>query len=178
MAIFMSRDGKVSVVRVGIFLAALGAIVIISGYILFSLEQRRFKSPLNIDLYPGAVEAGQSTRTSTSRLVFYHVADATPEQVAAYYDGKMLSFYDNSAEDLDRERCDRYPRAPEIFRDYVEGSGNVPYYFACGFADTSDSIGSGSRFTLVRIYPGVRNDSTGMNEEGLTVIVYEQDWQR
>lgn len=179
MSIFVNREGNISIVRVGTVAAVLGVVVLAGGFILNSLENRKFNSPLNIEIYPGAVEWGERQTSSTSRQLIYRVPGVEPEQVAQFYDELMLEFYDSNPADLDRPQCVRIPRLDQnngIFADYQEGAGNLPYYFSCLFEEVPRFNSSRYRFTRVNVQPGVLNSATGTDTRGETVIEYEQDW--
>ena len=175
MAVFVNREGNISMIRVGIALVGLGVLVIIGGFVLFQIEQQRFKSPLSVDLYPGAQERGMDRETNTTRRLIFYVPDVEPMVVADHYNAELLEHTGESANDLDRERCRRNPASEdETFSDYEEGAGVVPYQYSCVFNETGFNA---HRFTQVTIQPGVRNDATGTDTTGQTVIIYEQRWE-
>ncbi len=175
MAVFVNREGNISLFRVGAALATFGILVIVGGFLIFQVEQQGYKSPLNIDLYPGSQELGTNTLNSTSRVVIYTVPDADTESVAAYYDDKLVEHEGSNANDLNRERCLRFPAGNgEIFSDFEEGTGVVPYFYRCIFNDSGLNV---TRWTQVTIHPGVINNETGMDTRGMTVIEYEQRWE-
>jgi len=181
MSVFVNREGNISVFRVGIFMLIFGIIIVVGGYIIFTIEQSRFNSPLNIDSYPGALEMGIDTRASNQQIVIYRVPDATVEEVFQYYDAEMVDHYDADPDPLSREndeRCSRFP-ASGAYPDYVEGSGNVQYYYSCLF---NDSQYGNNRWTEVRIMPGLltlaADGSEIENTLGQTRIEYDQGWQR
>jgi hypothetical protein len=188
MNLIMNRKGNVSFIRLGIGFGLLGILVIIGGIILFNFEQQRFGSPLDVDLYPGATDWGERQTTHTSRELLYLVTDASPSDVARFYDQKMVEHYDTNAEDFERESCERFPRSAGLdplapfdanveapLEGYAPGSGLIPYYFKCEFSETGIGMtGNGlHRSTTVTIQPGVPERET----EGMTVIIYEQNWQ-
>lgn len=175
MSVFVNRDGSISIVRVGTIAAVLGVLFAVAGFIWFSLEQQRFESPLEVDLYPGAEtwggpeELGPGLQRST-----YRVPGADAEAVAVYYNDAMYDYYDTSAnEAANDERCQRFP-VQDVFDEYEAGNGLVPFYYVCLF---NDSEFGNNRYTQVTIQPGVRNDETGLDTTGNTVLVYEQFWQ-
>lgn len=175
MSIFVNRDGSISVVRVGTVTAFLGVVFVVAGFIWFSLEQQRFGSPLDVDLYPGAEvwggteELGPGLERST-----YRVPGVDAETVTAFYNDAMYDYYGTSAtEAANDEECQRFP-VQDIFDDYEEGNGLVPFYYLCLF---NDSEFGNNRYTQVMIQPGVRNDETGLDTTGNTVLVYEHYWQ-
>ncbi|MEQ8677575.1 MAG: hypothetical protein RLP44_13740 [Aggregatilineales bacterium] len=175
MAVFVNREGNISLFRVGAALAIFGILVIVGGFLLFQVEQQGYKSPLNIELYPGSQELGISSQNRTTRTVIYTIPDAESEAVADYYDEKLVEHDGTNANSLNRERCLRFPSAEgEIFEDFVEGAGVVPYYYRCLFNDTGLNV---TRWTTVTIHPGVLNSETGMDTRGTTVVTYEQRWE-
>lgn len=183
MSVFVNREGDISIFRVGLFLLAIGLIIGIGGFIFFQIEQNRFNSPLNVDLYEGAVEYGISTRGNSERVVIYTISNATVEEVMDYYDREMADFYGVDADDLEdmlrrpnEEKCQRFP-SNDTFEDHVEGTGTVPYYFSCMF---SDSQYDSSRSTQVRIMPGLLREVDGEvmeNTLGMTRVEYVQEWE-
>lgn len=174
MSMFVNRDGSLSIVRIGTVIAVLGVVFVIGGFIWFNLEQQRFGSPLDVDLYPGAIDWGGNELAPTTRELFYQVPGVDAETVAVFYNERMYDYYGTSAEDADNDqRCQRIP-IQGIFEDYVEGAGVVPFQYICLF---NDSGFGNNRYTQVTIQPGVRNDETGSDTTGSTVIVYEQFWQ-
>jgi hypothetical protein len=174
MSIFVSKKGGFSVFRIGVGLAIFGLVVIAGGFILFQVDQQKFKSPLNIDLYPGAESFGETSRQSNSRELVYRVQSTDPSVVAEYYQGKLDDFYGNNPLDPVRENCVRTPSAGN-FPDYVEGAGMVPFQFKCEF---SDNTFNANRYTTVTIQPGVRDDEAGTDYTGATLIQYGQSWER
>ncbi len=92
MAVFVNREGNISLFRVGAALATFGVLVIVGGFLLFQIEQEGFKSPLNIELYPGSQELGTNTLNSTSREVIYAVPEVDTETIASYYDAELMEY--------------------------------------------------------------------------------------
>ncbi len=175
MSMFVNRDGSISIVRVGTFVAVLGVLFGIVGFILFTLDQQRFGSPLEVDLYPGseAWGAAEEFGPAATRSV-YRVSGVDAELVAQFYREQMYDYYDTSAAEADTdEDCQRFPVAG-VSEFYVEGNGNVPFEYVCFF---NDSQYGSNRSTEITIQPGVRNDETGTDTVGSTVVVYEQFWQ-
>ncbi len=173
MSFFVGRDGNISVLRVAIVIVILGVAVIIGGFLLFQLELRSFNTPLKVDVFPGAVELGAPNDLPGNNQTIVYQTDATPEDVFAFYDRLLAEHNGDSLNSLDRERCNRIPLEGQ-FEDYVEGSGNVPYQFTCGF--TESGWNGAFRDTVIKIQPGVRNDELAQDTTGSTIIVYEQHW--
>lgn len=175
MSILMGRDGNISILRVGTLIAILGVAVVIGGFILFQLEQASFASPLNIDLYPGAESWGENVQAENRRSLYYRVPNTSPDTVMTYYDELLAEHEGVSVLDGQRERCVRNPLEGS-FPDYVEGSGNVPFEYNCVFNDAG--FDGRLRYTRVRIQPGIRDNATQIDNTGMTVIEYEQYWDR
>lgn len=170
MSIFVNREGSLSIVRIGGAIAVIGVLVIVAGFVLFQIEQQRFKSPLDVDVYPNARNWRTSEDTGTFRRVWYYAEGIPADEVFAFYEQEIDSYYDGD----ENEDCERYPRIGE-FSDYEPGGDTVPYYYACMF---NDSQYNNNRYTLVRILPGVFDPETGNDYDGDTFIEYEQSWQR
>lgn len=184
MSIFVNRDGDISIFRVGIFILAIGFIIGLGGFVLFQLEQNRFNTPLNIDSYSNSTELGIRTLGDTERVVIYTIPNASVEDVMEHYELEIAEFYDVDPNDLEAmlrrptdERCNRFPTTG-IAEDYVEGSGNLQYYFSCMF---SDSQYDSERWTEVRIMPGVltlADDGQVLeNTLGVARVEYHQYWR-
>lgn len=168
MSFFLDKKGNLSVIRVGIVATILGAIVIIGGILIFSIERSSYQSPLNIDTPPGAVQWGnEDAGPGPRRIVLYQVPDMTPEEVAEFYQEKLDDHYNSKPSDGYRNRCIRTPLDGDM-TDYAEGLGNLPYWYTCVFDRQGFTM---SQTTEVRIEPGVRDDT-----KGITIIRYEQAW--
>jgi len=167
------KTGSLSGFRVAIAIAVFGAIFLVGGYIIFNLELRNAQQPLNIDV-PDATEliaVDESNMASGQRIVFYQSTLAA-DAIAAFYDQKLADFQNTTVQNLMRERCHRQPRDGND-RAYVAGNGSLPFFWQCLF----DNSTTYEQSTMIRIYPGQRNDATGENFEGVTRIDYEQFWQ-
>lgn len=179
MSMFLGRDGNISVFRTGIFIGIVGGILIVGGIILTQIQIQQRRSPYYPSIYPGSVEVTRQEYSSGQQRVIYQ-SDASPEQVRDFYQEKLDDHLGQSPLDPTRSTthvlCVRVPAAGE-FTDYVEGSGNLPYYYRCAFDDPSDNpFDQSARFTIVQIEPGVKNDSQGFDNSGLTFILYDQRW--
>ncbi|RMG73422.1 MAG: hypothetical protein D6711_10945 [Chloroflexi bacterium] len=173
MSIILNREGGVSVFRVGVLAAVIGILAIIGGYVYFQLENDRRSKPLEVELYPNAELWSQVYDLPTSREVYYISRDASPEDVVMYYQALLDDFYDQNATDPRREhQCRRFPESG-IFPDYVEGSGNLPYFYSCLF---EDAFFDAEHSTVIEIQPGIANDAEGFDNTGLTFIRYIQRW--
>lgn len=173
MSWFLDKRGDISPFRVAVAIAIFGGIVLVAGYLIFSLELQNARQPLNIDIPPQSeLMAVDDSNFAAGRRLVYYKTTITPEEVAAFYDQKLADFQGIPVTDSMRERCRRQPREGN-FRDYVPGNGSLPYYWDCLFDNTRVY----DQLTVVRIYPGQRNDATGENFEGSTRIDYEQAWQ-
>jgi hypothetical protein len=170
MGVFVGRDGNISIFRVSIIAVIVGAIFIVGGFVLFSLEQSFNSQPLEVTLPEGAVFKVTETLSGNARRLYYESAQEANE-IARFYDQQMLTFYgENSA---DRQSCVRTP-ASGNYSNYVEGNGTVPFEYRCLFSITS--LAGSERYTEVLIQPGVRNDAAGTNYVGITRIEHFQSW--
>lgn len=173
MSIMTNRDGSISVFRVGILAAVIGVLAILGGYIYFQVEQSKRQEPLDVELYQGAELWRTVNDLPTSREIYYASRDATPEDVLAFYQALLDDYYDQNPTDPRREnQCNRYPETG-TFPDYVEGSGNLPYYYSCLFE--SAFFGT-ENSTVIEIQPGIANDADGVDNIGITFIRYLQRW--
>lgn len=161
------RDGSFSVIRLGTFAAIIGVLLIIGAIVFFFIDRSSHQVPLQIDPYPGATNAGQVDRSKTSRSAYFQIANVTPEEVVAFYQGKMDSFYGTGTEKELRE-CKRFPPVGEQ-ESYTRGdAGAVPYQYTCLFDRSGFFV---SQLTAVIIQPGVDKN------KGMTIVAYEQSWQ-
>ena len=174
MSVFISRDGNISIFRIGLLLIGLGLAAGIGGFVLFQLDIAQRRSPLFIDRYPGAEEWFRQEISDNEQLVVYQVPGVDPELVAEFYQNELDERFNDGVEPANRERCVRNPIRGQ-FDDYVEGSGNLPYYYRCAFDNSSFGA---TQFTFITIEPGVRNDSAEppVDTTGMTIIQYEQTW--
>jgi len=181
MSFLVGRDGNISVIRAGALVAVIGIIFIVGGLILFTFEQASYQAPLNIDPFPGAVEQAQIPISSTLRRVEYQIPGKTPEEVKEYYQQKLDQLNGADPNDVLRDKCVRLPSEDSNarFLDYVEGSGNVPYYFRCVFNRSGFRL---LQTTEVQILPGTYKENAQGEVEwdtrGATVVRYEQQWER
>lgn len=165
MGLLVGRDGNLSIFRVGIIAAVLGAIFIVGGLVLFSLEQSANRQPLEVAVPEGA-QLLRTENVVTGRRLYYQTSQ-TPEEVASFYNNELTNFYKDTA---DRQICQRFN-----YEGAVDGSGRVPFEYKCLFSIGSFGI---ERWTQITIQPGVRNDATGEDFTGSTRIDYEQYWDK
>ena len=163
-----NRTGGVSIVRLSVFAAIIGVVIIVIAGITYLTDQVSKRSPLDIAPYPESAYWGSSNERPTSRNVFYLTAD-TPEEVVLYFQQKMTEHYGNND-----QRCVRYPASGNA--PGSENDANVaPFVFRCMF----DNSGfNSSQYTQVEIYPGRADPDPTLSAEGQTVIRYIQQWQR
>ncbi len=168
MSVFLGRDGNISIFRVALLVALLGILFIGGALLSFFIDQTSRQSPLNIEPYPGAEPMGEIPNGPTARSLIFRVRDASPEQVAEYYQQKLTEF--SGADDLE---CSRIPRVGV----YPEAEGRndvVPYQFICHF----DRSGfRATQYTKVKIQPGIFSAVPAENTLGYTMIEHEQRWQ-
>lgn len=165
MGFLTGRDGSISVFRISIVAALLGALFIVGGVILFTLEQAANRQPLEIAVPESAERRGVENRTPNNRRIYFETTD-TPEQVAEFYNRLLSEFYNDPR---DQRGCQRFN-----YEGAVPGSGRVPFEFKCMFTVDAQGI---ERWTEVLIQPGVRNDATGEDYTGTTRIEHEQYWE-
>ncbi|MFW5691108.1 MAG: hypothetical protein ACOCXZ_01295 [Chloroflexota bacterium] len=171
---FLNREGGVSVIRVGILIAVLGVLGVVAGVVIFQLEHQQRKSPLNIAIYPGASEwRREDPEGVPQRTVYYQTTDS-PEDVAAFYQAELDDHLGQNPLDPNRETCVRVPASGQ-FADFEPGTGNLPFYYRCAY---DNAFFDSEQLTIVEIQPGVRSDETGINNEGITIIKYDQRWSR
>ncbi len=173
------RDGRISMLRLGILGALIGVIVIVLGVASYFIDRASHQVPLDISPYPQAQRVqGEIARASNIRSIYYLISDATADQVAAYYQQQLDQFYGNSAGDQNREKCNRFPTdfdpgvdsPADYFPEYNAGNPDVPpYRYICLFDRSGFFI---TQFTQVTIEPGIQSRDT----QGKVVVEYEQHW--
>jgi hypothetical protein len=164
----MNRRGGISIVRMSLIGAFVGILLIVGAVVSYMTDQASHRSPLDIPTYPNAVFWGTSEVKPTSRNVFYRVSDA-PEKVASYYQQKMVEHYGNND-----QGCVRLPATGNA--PGSETNPNIsPFIFRCMFDNSGFNT---SQFTQVEIYPGEENADPFFNAKGLTIVKYEQQWQK
>lgn len=170
---FLSRDGNLSVFKVGVAIAIVGGLLVVGGFILAAVEQNTFRSPLEVAVPPETTVLATDDLSPASRRIFYESL-LEPEDVYRHYDQLLAQHEGLDINDPNRERCIRNPSRGD-FESYTPGDGSVPFEYRCLFQQTS-LLGI-DKATLITIQPGVRNDATGQNFEGTTRIDYEQYWE-
>lgn len=167
MSFILGKDGDISLFRVGTLVAIVGVVLVAGGIAAFLLDQNSYRVPLDVDPYPGAESWGNVRESGATRRLVFLVSDVSPEEVAAYYDQKLLAF------DGGEQGCERIPAVGE-----VEGAATdrtvVPYWYKCLFQRTGLRS---SQQTTVTVQPGVFNADPAMNTEGKTVVEHSQRWQ-
>ena len=174
MGFLMGRDGNLSIVRVSILIGVVGLLLVGAGFLSFTMDQQSRRQPLMINLPAGAQEWGLPSELGLGwRRVFFRADGADIDQIARFYDERMLEHYGTRANEPQRESCNRFPPAGN-FADYEPGTDKIPFQYTCMF----DRSGLNStQWTQVTIQPGVFNADPVRNSEGAVVIVYEQRWQ-
>lgn len=168
MSILLGRDGNISVFRVALLVALLGFLFIGGALVSFFIDQASRRSPLDIEPYPGAEPLGEIPNGPTARSLIFRVSDASPEQVAEYYQRKLTEF--SGGDDLE---CSRIPRVG-IYPEAEGRNDVVPYQYICHF----DRSGfRATQYTKVKIQPGIFSSIPENNTLGYTMIEHEQRWQ-
>lgn len=164
----MNRRGGPSIVRLGLIAGLIGLLLMGVGVAAFFIDQSSRRQPFEVAPFPGAEAWGTGVVTETSRELFYKVTTASPDEVARYYQQKMVEHYGN-----DQEHCVRMPPTGE-----APTSPNVPNFIPFQYICLFDNSGlNTTQYTRILIYPGSYNDDPFMNSQGQTVILYQQQWQ-
>lgn len=161
------RDGNFSVIRVGTIAAIIGVLFIIGAIVFFFVDRGSRQVPLEIEPFPGAADSGIIPRSGTSQTEFFRVSNATPEDVVAYYQGKMDGFYGAGTEKELRE-CKRFPSSGEQLEFQRGDPGVIPYQYTCLFDRSGFFV---SQFTTIIIQPGIDKN------KGITIVAHEQTWE-
>jgi hypothetical protein len=164
----MNRRGGLSFFRVMLIVAFIGILLIAGAVVSYLTDQASHRSPLDIPLYPGAVLWGTSDVKPTSQNVYYRVND-TPEKVAGYYQQKMVEHYGNN-----EQGCVRIPPTGDMPGPDTDQT-IAPFVYRCMFDNSGFNT---SQYTQVEIFLGGENPDPNLNAKGLTVIEYEQQWQK
>ncbi len=160
------RDGNLSIIRVGTLAAIVGVLFIIGAIVFFFIDRGSHQVPLEIESFPGAANSGVITRSSTSQTEYFQITTASPEDVVAYYQGKMDGFYDAGTEKELRE-CKRFPASGNQFEFERGDPGIVPYQYTCLFDRSGFFL---TQSTAIVIQPGIDKN------EGITIVAHEQIW--
>lgn len=164
------QSSGISIIRVGAIAAVIGILIIVGGVASFFVDRASHQVPLEIEIYPGAAVLGQRTHSNTSRTVVYQVSNASPDQVKEFYQQRMDQFYGSDVESELRS-CKRNPLEGN-FPEFDRGDAGVaPFQWSCMFDRSGFQI---TQSTRVNIQPGVPANNTA----GMTIIQYEQIWQR
>ncbi len=168
MSVFMGRDGSISIFRVALAVALVGILFIGGALLSFFIDQSSRQSPLEIEPFPGAEPMGEIPGGLAARSLIFRVSDASPEEVADYYQQKLTEFSGS-----DPQECARIPRVGS----YPEAEGRndvVPFQYICHF----DRSGfRATQYTKVTIQPGIFSAVPADNTLGFTMIEHEQRWQ-
>ena len=164
----MNKRGGISIVRLGLIAGLVGVLLVGFGIVAFTSEQATHRTPFAPPLYPGAEAWGTGNVGESSRELFYKVSNATPDEVARFYQQKMIEHYGNN-----QEHCVRNPPEGE-----APTSPNVPNFIPFQYICMFDNSGfRTTQYTRVLIYPGSSSEEAFLDSEGQTVILYEQHWQ-
>jgi hypothetical protein len=166
MSFLVGSDGNLSLFRVGTVIGAIGILLLIGGVAAYVLDQNSYKTPLNVEPYPGAETWGTPREQGASRRVVYKVDAGSPDEVAAYYSQKLNDFGGDTS-------CVRTPQVGTAPGSESDPS-IVPFTFRCLFQRTGLGV---SQQTVVTIQPGVFNADPLLNTQGATVIEHNQTWQ-
>lgn len=175
MDFLTDKRGNLSVIRVSLVFAFIGAIFLIGGFLSFTIDQESRRSPFFPELPPGAQQWGVPDPLGvTSQRVFYRVDGGDMDAIVAFYNERIASHYGISVGEPGGERCHRFPPVGD-FPDHEPGDGTVPFYYTCMFDRGGLNM---QQFTQVTIQPGASDTDPFRDSEGAVVIIYEQRWQR
>lgn len=169
MSFLTGRDGQISVIRVGTFVAIIGIFLVIAAVIAFYIDQASYQVPLDIAVYPGAETLSESQILGNSRHQVFVVRSSAPEDVVTHYQELMARDFAGSG-----ESCRRYPNDVGNYPASEGRNDVVPYQFICLF---SRSGFSSHHYTKVTIQPGLFDPNERVNQLGNTLIEYEQRWE-
>jgi len=167
MTVRKPARGGWSIFRLALVAGGIGLGLILIGVLIFLSDQASRRAPFNVPTYPSAVEWGMRDVRPTSRTMLYRERDASPEEVAAFYQQQMERHYGDG-----EESCVRIPASgnnPINPNDPL----SIPYQFRCLFDNSGFQT---TQLTQVLIYPGTFDPDPDMNSEGMTVIEYQQRW--
>ncbi|MCA0452647.1 MAG: hypothetical protein LCI00_01565 [Chloroflexi bacterium] len=162
----LGRDGNVSFIRLGTLAAIIGVLIILGGLALFFVDRANHQRPFDIEPPAGSALWFSADKGGNARQVVYRVQGANADDIAAYYQRKLLEFGGNNG-----DKCVRFPSIGN-YTEYDGGNREIPpFRWSCMFDNSGFQI---SQSTRVNIEPGTEaNDSVGM-----VVIENEQYWQR
>ncbi|MFZ4826347.1 MAG: hypothetical protein ACOYLB_03240 [Phototrophicaceae bacterium] len=164
MFMIFNRDGKVSSLRISLSVFGLGVLLVVAAVISYFVDQASYRTPLEIEPFPGSVYAGTIEGNASSNEVYYRVAGGNPEAVVAHYN----KLYDQSRfRDISEERCLRYPPAGN-YPAFDQGREVPPYQYICLYQRNGLRA---SHVTEVTIQPGIKD------REGSVIILHNQAWQ-
>ncbi len=163
-----------SIFRISLIAVIIGVVFLVGAIVAVLVEQQSYRAPLVIDAPAGAVRLGEVAEgTSGTRSTVFYETTLPIEDVLAHYERLMADFYDTNPNDPLRERCRRTPAGTAVYPNFQVGNGTVPFEYKCLFERSGINV---TQETLVIFQPGVRNDAEGINNEGKTMIYYEQFW--
>jgi hypothetical protein len=171
MGFLTSRDGGLSMFRIGLLLAVIGAVLVGGGFLLFSLEQAGRRQPLEVAIPAQTTLLATEVLSENSRRQYFR-SELSAADVAAFYNEQLLSFTGSSANDVSRETCVREPRTGN-YPNYLPDNGVIPYKYTCLFDSTAINV---DQFTTILIHPDVVDAPAG-DIEAATRIEYDQYWQ-
>jgi hypothetical protein len=160
------RDGKVSVLRVGLLALGIGVILLLGALISFFVDRAARQRPLDVAIYPNAVLVNTIDLPPVDRQLVYTVGGATPEDVVGHYQGRMNEFWGMATEPELRD-CKRLPPVGNYENDSAGNPPSIPYEYICLFEASGINT---TQYTRVGIQPG-----TG-DYAGMVVIIYSQTW--
>lgn len=169
MSLLLGRDGQISIVRVGTVVAVIGVLLVVGAAVTFYFDQASREVPLDVEVYPGAESLGEPEPIGNNRILYFIVPDTAPEEVVEHYNRILIEQYGNTG-----ERCQRFPNDVDNFANSAGRNDVVPYEYLCLF-DRSGFYAT--QFTRVKIQPGLFNPDSRVNQEGNTLIEYQQRWQ-
>ncbi|MDX2160757.1 MAG: hypothetical protein SF162_05480 [bacterium] len=161
------KRGRLSLFRVAVLGAVIGAVLIGFGIVALNNDQNSRRSPLLVEPYPGSEQWGELVQeTATNVRFFLRARNIAPEQVAAYYQTRLSDFANG-------ERCVRTP-ADGSLPTNPDQPNSIPYRFDCMFDRSSRSA---TQYTRVSIFPEMPGMDPYTDETNNTIITYQQVWQ-
>ncbi|MDX2136511.1 MAG: hypothetical protein SF123_00325 [Chloroflexota bacterium] len=161
-----ARKGS-SFFRTILIVGVVGLVLIVGGAISFFADQSSRRSPLEIEVYPGASYRGLVEQTSSSQTMYFLVPGVMPEQVAEFYQQEMREHYGDTG-----ENCVRIPEIGQFPPEELQPD-YAPYFYRCMFDRSGFNT---SQWTLVTIMPGLPNENPANDTSGMVVLQHEQVW--
>lgn len=170
MFMIFNRDGKISSLRISLSVVGLGVLLVVAAVISYYVDQASYRTPLEIEPFPGSVYAGTRERNANANEVYYRVVGGNAEAVVAHYN----KLYDQSRfRDITDDRCLRYPPSGN-YAGFDQGQKIAPYQYICLYQRNGLRA---SHITEVTIQPGVADSDPNRNTEGSVIILHDQIWQ-